>query len=79
MVGAGMKTYNANEREPQYGRLARYDKDYRRWRMAQEELLIRGEYTEVSWRACRIAEAVNLELSLVVEWLMTTGQIERER
>lgn len=72
-----MKTYNASESEPQYGRLARYEKDYRRWRMAQEAFAKRGECTEVFWRTCRIAEAVDLRLSLMVEWLMAAGQIER--
>jgi len=73
-----MKTYNANEHEPQLGRLARYEQDYRRWRMAQEAFLMSDECTEVYWRTCRIAEAVDLKLSLTVEWLIVTGQIERE-
>lgn len=72
-----MKTYNASEHEPQLGRLARYEKDYRRWRMAQEAFSMRGECTEVFWRTCRIAEAVDLKLSLHLEWLMAAGQIER--
>jgi hypothetical protein len=71
-----MKTYD-NYR-PKFGRLARCDRDYRRWWMANESRGFAERCTEVGWRSRRIDEAVEMELALTLEWLKAAGQIARE-
>lgn len=71
-----MKTYD--NYKPKFGRLARYDRDYRRWWMANESRGCMERSPEVDWRSRRIDEAVETELALTPEWLKAAGQIERE-
>ena len=70
-----MKTYD--NRRPDFGRVAKCEKDYQWWWMAKESRGYTDRCTEINWRIRRIDEAAEMELVLTVEWLRTAGQMER--